>query len=61
MQRLDATTGEPLGLVVGSNEPKVYDVIEEAFDGQLESILHLSRNKPEMVAMLLRGWTAKED
>jgi flagellar M-ring protein FliF len=57
----EPSPNEPLGLVVGSNEPRIYDVIQEAFDGQLESILHLTRNKPEMVAMLLRTWTAKED
>ncbi|HSV73874.1 MAG TPA: flagellar basal-body MS-ring/collar protein FliF [Chthonomonadales bacterium] len=33
-----------------------FDIIEQAFDSNLESIVHLAQSKPETVAMLLRGW-----
>ncbi len=48
-----ALTGEP-------GEPHTFEVIEEAFDSNLESILHLSRSKPEMVAVLLKSWLTEE-
>ncbi|HZP81736.1 MAG TPA: flagellar basal-body MS-ring/collar protein FliF [Chthonomonadaceae bacterium] len=52
--------GEPIGLPTGSGGPKTYDVIEEAFDAHLESIVHLTRSKPETVAALIRSWIAEE-
>ena len=45
-----------IGVPVGDLGPKTYDVIEEAFDSNLESILHMARNKPETVASLLKSW-----
>ncbi len=48
--------GEPIGLPVGAGGPKTYEVISEAFDADLESILHLTRSKPETVAILLKSW-----
>ncbi len=49
----------PLGLA-GSNAPRTFEVIQEAFDANLESILHLTRAKPEMVAALVKGWISEE-
>lgn len=53
--------GEPGVLGLTSNSvPHTYEVIEEAFDASLESILHLTRAKPEMVAMLVKSWISDE-
>ena len=52
--------GGPLALSQGSNSPRTYEVIEEMFDAHLESILHLTRSKPEMVAALFKGWVSEE-
>lgn len=52
--------GDPLGISQALTGPKTYEVIEEAFDSHLESILHLARSKPEMVAMLLKSWISEE-
>ena len=52
--------GDPLGISLSLTGPKTYEVIEEAFDSHLESILHLTRSKPEMVAMLLKSWISEE-
>ena len=58
----DMIEGEdgPLALSTGSNAPKSFEVIEETFDADLESILHLTRSKPDMVAMLLKSWMSEE-
>jgi flagellar M-ring protein FliF len=57
----DILSGDsPIGLPSGVNGPKTYDVIEEAFDANLESILHLARSKPETVAALIKTWTNEE-
>ena len=58
----DMIDGEdgPLALSQGSNAPKSFEVIEETFDADLESILHLTRAKPDMVAMLLKSWLSEE-
>lgn len=58
----DMIEGEdsPLALSTGSNLPKSFEVIEETFDADLESILHLTRAKPEMVALLLKSWMSEE-
>lgn len=37
-----------------------FEVIEEAFDANLESILHLAKSKPETIAMLLKSWMAED-
>ncbi len=55
-----AVRGPVIGVPVGDLGPKTYDVIEEAFDSNLESILHMARNKPETVAALLKGWLSEE-
>jgi flagellar M-ring protein FliF len=49
-----------VGIPVGDSGPKTYDVIGEAFDSNLESILHMARNKPETVSALLKGWLSDE-
>jgi flagellar M-ring protein FliF len=49
-----------IGVPVGDIGPKTYDVIEEAFDSNLESILHMARSKPETVSALLKGWLSDE-
>jgi flagellar M-ring protein FliF len=49
-----------IGVPVGDTGPKTYDVIEEAFDSNLESILHMARSKPETVSALLKGWLSDE-
>jgi flagellar M-ring protein FliF len=51
--------GDVLGLSGGSG-PKTFEVIEEAFDANLESIVHLAKSKPETVAMLIKGWLSEE-
>ena len=35
-------------------------VIEESFDSHLESILHMTRSKPETVSALLKGWLSED-
>jgi flagellar M-ring protein FliF len=50
----------PLALLNGVTPSNTYEVIEEAFDSQLESILHLTRSKPEMVAALFKGWVNED-
>jgi flagellar M-ring protein FliF len=49
-----------IGVTTGVGGPKTYDVIEEAFDSNLESILHMARNKPETVSALLKGWLTED-
>lgn len=44
----------------GTAAPKTFEVIEEAFDSNLESILHLTKSKPETVAMLIKSWVSEE-
>lgn len=51
----------PIPLATGASSPKTFEVIEEAFDANLESILHLTRSKPEMVAMLVKSWLGDEN
>jgi flagellar M-ring protein FliF len=52
--------GDPIGLPGGSGGPKTYEVISEAFDADLESILHLARSKPETVALLIKSWVVED-
>ncbi len=49
-----------MGIAHGSDDPRTYEIIEQAFDSQMESIQHLIKTKPEMVAALLKGWTVDE-
>lgn len=53
------TDNEPIGLAIGSG-PRTFDVIEEAFDSNLESILHLTKSKPETVAALIKSWISED-
>ena len=46
--------------LTGEGGPHTFEVIEEAFDSNLESILHLAKSKPEMVAVLLKAWLSDE-
>ncbi len=55
---LDEESG-PIGLSSGG-EPRTFAVIEEAFDSNLESILHMAHSKPETVAQLVKGWIVDE-
>ncbi len=50
----------PIALSTGDGAPRTYEVIEEAFDANLESILHMTRSKPDMVAMLVKSWVSDE-
>jgi flagellar M-ring protein FliF len=38
-----------------------FDVINQQFDSNLESILHLARSKPETAAALVKSWMMTED
>lgn len=49
-----------IGIPTGDTAPKTFEMIEEAFDANLESILHLSKSKPETVAALIKSWIAEE-
>lgn len=53
--------GHMIGVPTGSGGPKTYEVIQEAFDANLESILHLTRSKPETVALLVKSWISQEE
>ena len=57
---LTTSRSEAIGVAVGDQGPKVYDVIEESFDSHLESILHMTRSKPETVSALLKGWLSDD-
>lgn len=46
--------------ISNSTEPHTFEVIEQAFDANMESILHLTRSKPETVAMLVKSWITDE-
>ena len=50
----------PIGLSNGLSAPRTFEVIEEQFDAHLESILHMTRSKPDMVAMLVKSWVNEE-
>jgi flagellar M-ring protein FliF len=55
-----APTGTKI-IPVGSGQTvHTYEVIQEAFDANLESISHLARSKPEMVAQLIKSWMSEE-
>lgn len=60
MRRADDEEGDPIGLLTGETAPKTYDVIQQQFDGVLESILHMARSKPEMVGALIKTWVSEE-
>ena len=51
------------GQIIGlsrSSGPKTYEVISENFDANLESILHLTKSKPETVALLIASWISED-
>ena len=60
MRRATDEDGDPIGLLTGENGLKTYDVIEQQFDGVLESILHMARNKPEMMGALIKTWVSED-
>ncbi len=60
MRRAMDDEGDPIGLLVSETGLKTYDVIEQQFDGVLESILHMARNKPEMVGALIKSWVSED-
>jgi flagellar M-ring protein FliF len=49
----------PIALTSHSG-PRTYEVIEEAFDADLESILHMTKSKPETVAVLIKSWISED-
>ncbi len=51
--------GQPIGLST-STGPKTFDVINENFDSNLESILHMTKSKPETVALLIKSWISED-
>ena len=53
-------SSEAIGVPVGDKSPKTYGVIEETFDSHLESILHMTRSKPETVSALLKSWLSDD-
>lgn len=55
----EALAAEPVA-VYADGTPRSFDVIQEAFDANLESILQFSKSKPEIVSSLLRSWMADE-
>lgn len=57
----DALSGGSQVLALAPEEQvHTYEVIAEAFDSNLESILHLAKSKPETVAVLIKSWTTEE-
>jgi flagellar biosynthesis/type III secretory pathway M-ring protein FliF/YscJ len=57
----DALAGGSQVLALAPEEQvHTYEVIAEAFDSNLESILHLAKSKPETVAVLIKSWTTEE-
>lgn len=58
-RNVDEALREPVA-VYSDGTPRSFDVIQEAFDANLESILQFSKSKPEIVASLLRSWMADE-
>lgn len=42
------------------SEEEPAELIQESFDANLESVIHLAQSKPESVAMLLRSWLIDE-
>ncbi len=48
--------GQPISLV---EHEKPVELLEEAYDAELESIQHLVKSKPEAVALLLRTWVSE--
>lgn len=50
----------PIGIPVGAHEPRTFEVFEEAFDANLESIVHLARTNPRTVALLVKSWLRED-
>jgi flagellar M-ring protein FliF len=55
----DENGSRVIGLKAGE-DVHTFEVISEAFDANLESIVHLSRSKPEMVARLVKSLMSEE-
>lgn len=55
----DGDEGRVVGVTAAETD-HVFEVIPEAFDSNLESILHLSKSNPEIVASLVRGWLSED-
>ena len=49
-----------IGISTASGDPHTFEIIEEAFDAQLESVQHLVKSKPETVAALIKSWTTED-
>jgi flagellar M-ring protein FliF len=49
----------PIPVELDDDDPRTFEVIQEAFDANLESITHLASSKPEIVAALVRSWIAE--
>ncbi len=49
-----------IGISTATGDPRTFEIIEEAFDAQLESVQHLVKSKPETVAALIKGWTSED-
>lgn len=49
-----------IGLPPRGEQTHTFEIIEENFDANLESILHLANSKPETVAMLLKSWMSED-
>ena len=49
-----------IGISSASGDPRTFEIIEEAFDSQLESVQHLVKSKPETVAALIKSWTSED-
>jgi flagellar biosynthesis/type III secretory pathway M-ring protein FliF/YscJ len=59
-EAMAAGNGRVIGVGVDSSD-HTFDVINEQFDSNLESILHLSKSKPDTVASLVKSWMITED
>ena len=49
-----------IGISTATGDPHTFEIIEEAFDAQLESVQHLVKSKPETVAALIKSWTTED-
>jgi len=49
-----------VGLPPREDQTHTFELIAENFDANLESIQHLARSKPEVVAMLIKSWMSED-
>ena len=59
-QALDQGEPKVIGITSGQPQTHSFEVISEAFDSNLESIVHLSKTKPELVARLIKSMLAED-